>query len=229
MNELVQVIVHNDKDAVSARHLFDILEFKDNNFTRFCNRYILKNEFAVEGVDYEHLVHRTYLPNNAMRDMKDYALSFDFTKRLCMLSKTAKGKEIRQWFIEREKKLQVVEKAIPALLSPEELIVAQAKIMLDHRNRLTKVESDIRMLQAQTTTRPDYFTIVGYSTLVGKPVTLEIAKILGKKASVICNSLGVPMGDCPDPRFGRVRTYPRRVLERVFGESYQQLLPQGVF
>jgi hypothetical protein len=81
--------------------------------------------------------------------------------------------------------------------------------------RLQQIEFDSRLKQveARITTRPEYFTIAGYGSLKGIQVGLKRAAELGRKASNICKANGYEMDTIPDPRFGRVKLYPIKVLD----------------
>jgi hypothetical protein len=87
--------------------------------------------------------------------------------------------------------------------------------------RLQQIEFDSRLKQveARITTRPEYFTIAGYGSLKGIPVGLKRAAELGRKASNICKANGYEMDTIPDPRFGRVKLYPIKVLDLLFNTS----------
>lgn len=85
--------------------------------------------------------------------------------------------------------------------------------------RLSQVETKIHHLEAQVTTRPDYFTVAGYGTLNKISVNIKQASSIGRKASQICKSRGIETDKIPDPRFGEVKTYPREVLEEVFNQN----------
>lgn len=215
MNELIKITEHDGRKAVSARELYDKLGFKDNNFTKFCGRYITKNEYAVQGVDYEHLVLLDDMPNGGFREIKNFVLSVDFAKKICMLARTEQGDKIRQYFIDVEKKYQSAVKA----LEPEDMLLQSVQLMIEQKKRIAAVENRVSVLEAQTKTTPDYFTIVGYGSLRGVNVNISLAQRLGKAASRMCNDLGFTRGMIPDPRFGMVYTYPKMVLEQVFPVS----------
>lgn len=68
-------------------------------------------------------------------------------------------------------------------------------------------------------TRPDLFTIVGYGSLINVSVNLKLAGMLGRMASQMCKEKGLLTDSIPDPRFGRVKMYPREVLEIVFAQT----------
>jgi hypothetical protein len=87
--------------------------------------------------------------------------------------------------------------------------------------RLQQIEFDSRLKQveARITTRPEYFTIARYGSLKGIQVGLKRAAELGRKASNICKANGYEMDTIPDPRFGRVKLYPIKVLDLLFNTS----------
>lgn len=102
-NQLIKIQVKNHRQLVSARDLYKGLEIK----TRFS--LWVKQNFKVfeEGQDFTSVVTTTEVQNNGgtqRRELQDYLLTIDMAKELCMLSKTEKGKEVRKYFIEVERK-----------------------------------------------------------------------------------------------------------------------------
>lgn len=98
MNKLIEIQENDGERAVSARKLYETLGLVKGKFARFATKYIIKNEFAFEfddwvGLDIDVEGNKT----------KDYALSLPFAKKICMLSKTQKGEEVRNYFLEMEK------------------------------------------------------------------------------------------------------------------------------
>lgn len=140
MEELIKITEYNGKKAVSARELYENLEYKDNNFTKFSRRFILQNKFAIEGVDYQRLVQLVDTPNGGKRTMIDFALSIDFAKKICMLSRTEMGEKIRNYFIEVEKR------ANGTINSELELIIRSANVLREQELRLSKVEEKVDRL-----------------------------------------------------------------------------------
>ena len=114
-------------------------------------------------------------------------------------------------------------------MSQAELLLQQAQILVDLERKQNeqqlqlqqlsektdKIEKDFTYIQSKTNNTPDYYSVVGYCSLKGISINLEDAKQLGKEASKICKANGIKTGSLPDPRFGRIRTYPYRVLESV--------------
>lgn len=100
--KLINVEVENDQQLVSARDLHKALEVK----TRFSQWTEQNFKMFEEGTDYEGVVVTT--PYNQahpdkLQELQDYAVTIDMAKELCMMSKTPKGKEVRQYFIQVEK------------------------------------------------------------------------------------------------------------------------------
>lgn len=127
MNEIIKVTVNdNHEPIVSARQLHKTLEVK----TRF-SQWVEQNfKGFEENYDFASVVTTTVVNNGAMRELQDYALSLDTAKHLAMMSKTDKGKEVRQYFIQVEKDFN----------SPEK-IMARALLMAD--KKIHKLETQI--------------------------------------------------------------------------------------
>lgn len=100
MNEIIKVDF--DKQTVSARELHKVLEATER-FSVWSQRYILN---FIEGEDYTSVSSLTEVQNNGgvqMRELRDYELSVDMAKHICLMSRTENGKKCRQYLIDLEK------------------------------------------------------------------------------------------------------------------------------
>lgn len=113
MNKLINVTLNeNQEPVVSARQLHKSLEVK----TRF-SQWVEQNfKILEEGYDFTSVVGTTVVNNGANRKLQDYVLSLDAAKNLAMVSKTDKGKEVRQYFIQVEKDFNSPEKIMARAL-----------------------------------------------------------------------------------------------------------------
>ena len=98
----------------------------------------------------------------------------------------------------------------PGMRALEKAQQAQAEQIALQNERLTKIEAKI------TTKNEDYFTISGYSNIIGKKVPLQTAVVLGRKAAKICVQRDIPMGNEYDAKYGFVKSYPTEILREVF-------------
>lgn len=206
---LPAIINHKDRPAVSARELYQQLGFDSSNWKKWYKKNILNNSFAIEGEDYSELVLST-------NRTKDFALSLDFAKRLAMMARTERGEAIRAYFVQCEK--MALERTKPR--TQVELLLESVQALHAQEQKLSAVETRVQQLEAQSKTAPDYFTIIGYASLQRRFVDLKTAAALGSKAKAVCRTIGAIMGQLPDPRFGRINTYPQEVLESVFNDFF---------
>lgn len=157
MNEVIKVTVNdNQEPVVSARQLHKTLEVK----TRF-SQWVEQNfKGFEENYDFCSVVTTTQLNQyGGTKELQDYALSLDTAKHLAMMSKTDKGKEVRQYFIQVEKDFN----------SPEK-IMARALLMAD--KKIHKLETQIEADKPKVLFA-DAVSASHTSILVG-----ELAKIL---------------------------------------------------
>ena len=101
-NQLINIEVRDDQQLVSARELHKALELT-TRFSKWVNQNF--NGFE-EGTDFTSVTGVTEVQNNGgvqQRELQDYAITLDMAKELCMMSKTTKGREVRQYFIQVEK------------------------------------------------------------------------------------------------------------------------------
>ncbi|GHU54334.1 hypothetical protein AGMMS49975_14590 [Clostridia bacterium] len=107
-----------EDNRISAKVLYEFLELNVAVYSRWCKTQILENAFAEESVDFIPLqplntkVERTEDGRFTANQSTDYLLSIPFAKKLCMLSKSDKGEQARNYFIEREKAAYHAETAL---------------------------------------------------------------------------------------------------------------------
>ena len=97
MNEVLKVDF--DTQMVSARELHSALGIA----SRFSRWFDTNKELFVEGEDYYKCTSSTVVNNGATRELEDYQISVLMAKHLSMMSRTEKGKKIRDYLIDLEK------------------------------------------------------------------------------------------------------------------------------
>lgn len=211
MNELIKVVESNGKQAVSARELYERLGYDLSNWKRWYQKNIINNSFAVEDEDYVGFVTMT-----SGNNVQDFALSIDFAKRLAMMARTETGEQIRNYFIEIEKRATKPLSQLDILAQSVQILQAQEKRVRQLEAGQEEIKEKVALIEAKTTTRPNFFTVVGYATLQGIQCGLKMACSLGRKATNLCKQKGIEPEEIPDPRFGKVKTYPEEILKEVF-------------
>lgn len=127
----IEVLLQVGEDGrVSAKNAYEFLQMHPRHFARWCKSNIVENEFAEDGVDYEGA---PLMVNGNLTT--DYRLSVPFAKKLCMLSKTPRGEQARDYFIAVEDRLKLVAQQIPQL-SPNEMILKMAEANVELEKRL---------------------------------------------------------------------------------------------
>lgn len=97
MNELIKI--NSDNQTVSARELHEYLETTER-FKPWIERYL---DSFTNGEDWTYESSFAYVGNGAERQIDDYRLSIDMAKHICLMSRTEKGKQCRQYLIDVEK------------------------------------------------------------------------------------------------------------------------------
>jgi len=104
-------------NSVSARDLHKELGLAKSQFNRWIKKNLLENPFFTENIDY--IVHRHSVEGlkqnsrglwinekGVIVEVEDYILTLDTAKHLAMLSRTEKAHQVRNYFIEVEKKFK---------------------------------------------------------------------------------------------------------------------------
>lgn len=97
MNELIRIENRGEKQVISARELYEKLEMDKSHWKRWANNNIETSVFFLENIDYEGFA----IEANG-NETKDYWITIEMAKHLCMMSRTVKAHEIRDYFIKIE-------------------------------------------------------------------------------------------------------------------------------
>ena len=146
MNELIRIDFKDDSAVVSARDLHRSLEVK----TRF-SQWVEQNfKMFKENEDFTSVVGTTLVNNGAVRKLQDYAVSIRMAEHLAMMSKTNKGHEVREYFIQVEKDFN----------SPEK-IMARALLMADKKIKLLENENENLLIELEEANKnADYLDLI---------------------------------------------------------------------
>ncbi|WP_419154664.1 phage antirepressor KilAC domain-containing protein [Weissella bombi] len=132
MNQVISIHENEQgEQLVSARELYKELGIKER-FSLWFKRY---EDMYVEGVDFEGVGKPTPYREGSdkVQIIQDYKLMVDMAKHIAMMTKTAKGNQIRDYFI-------AVEKEHKALMADPRMQMAMglqsAQKMLDHKDKI---------------------------------------------------------------------------------------------
>lgn len=148
MNELINVTLNeNNEPIISARQLHKTLEVK----TRF-SQWVEQNfKMFKENEDFSSVVTTTQQNQyGGTKKLQDYAVTIRMAEHLAMMSKTNKGHEVREYFIQVEKDFN----------SPEK-IMARALLMADKKIKLLENENETLLIELEEATKnADYLDLI---------------------------------------------------------------------
>lgn len=120
MNEIIKINYETEQPTVSARDLHDGLEIK-SNFTTWFDRM---SEYGFE-------VGKDFFPkmeeSSGGRPATDFDISVDMAKQICMIQRTNKGRQYRQYFLDLEKAWNTPEQVMARALKMADKTIDKLK------------------------------------------------------------------------------------------------------
>lgn len=143
MRDLINIQIKDDRQLVSDRSLYKGLDVK----SRFAEWVSQNFKRFVENEDFMSAVTTADMPNGGVKQIKDYLLTIDMAKELCMMSKTDKGSEVRKYFIQVEKQWNdpemVMNRALNISAIRVKLLQAKNDKLLEDKKQLQdKIDKD---------------------------------------------------------------------------------------
>lgn len=170
MNELINVDYSNDRPAVSARELHEFLEVETEYrhwFPRMC-------EYGfTQGVDFNPFKNdRVRFEGNrtVTRTVDDAAITIDMAKEICMLQRTEKGKQARQFFLQLERDWNSPEKVMARAIA-----IAQKTIENQDRQIRLLTEQNEQQMQLIADYEPKIQYVDKILSSTGTMATSQIA------------------------------------------------------
>lgn len=189
MKELITVTVNEQgQQLVSARELYIGLGLDKSNWKRWSVKNITKNDFFKENIDWTGFVIMT----NG-NETKDFAITLRFAQHICMMARTERSHEYRDYLLECEKQLLSPTRTLRQLKGEALMDIIEAK-SVDDRVLAVGKYGDLCKQEAIEEVQPtlDYHDKVLKSD---KLVTMtDVAKDLGmsaRKLNSLLNDLGV--------------------------------------
>ena len=212
--ELIKITINESGvNCVSARELHEGLGV-EQRFNDWINRRIKKYGFE-ENTDYTCLTQkRVTQRTNGQKGTateKDYIITVDMAKELCMVENNDLGRKFRKYFIECEKKLQEVQQ--PKQMSDMEILSRAVLIS----------QEQIKQLTAELTEKTEFiddindcFTFTQISQF-NKQLLKDRKDIVLSTATLnkVAAELSIPVNKIDNPivysPYKRVNAYPRKV------------------
>lgn len=197
MNELIPIQYENEKPTVSGRELHAALEIE----TRYNDWFLRMCEFGFqEGKDFCSILSKS----SGGRPGTDHAVTIPMAKELCMLQRTAKGKQCREYFISCEE----------AWNSPDKIM--ERALQIAHRRAIEAERRIFGLLEEKETLEIalnesiQFYTVAKYNGAFKKGWTLAQCQLIGKQLSAYCHARAIQIRKCEtnDERFGTVNSYP---------------------
>jgi len=210
---------NQEVNAVSARELHAGLELK-TQFTdwvkQFLDDFIQGTDFIIDTVttvDVQTDGHRV------TRNLVNYLFSLDMAKQVAMLTRTAKGKEVRLYFIECEKQLKDLKPTLSNLSPQLQFLIKLEQEQNELKLAVSAQAEQLKTVEhklSQTDCSNNYYAVTGFANRHGFHVDDATAQSIGRKASRICRERNIKIGDCGSTKYGKIGAYPEDILHEVF-------------
>lgn len=165
MNELLKINYETEQPTVSARELYEGLEIK----TAFKDWFPRMAAYGFEeNQDFILVAQKraTNNPKNPVATYNDYQISVDMAKQICMIQRSEKGKQYRQYFIDLEK----------AWNTPEQVMARALK--LADRTIDTLKEDNKKLIEENERMKPKEIFADAVSASTSSILIGDLAKLL---------------------------------------------------
>lgn len=142
MNQLIKV--NFDTQTVSARELHKVLGIEK----RFSAWFETNSQGFMEGEDFTSVLIGTEVQNNGgvqIRELQDHEMSVDMAKHICLMSRTEKGKQCRQYLIDLEKVWNTPEQVMARALRMADKMINT--LTLDNQKLQQEVEEKDKKIE----------------------------------------------------------------------------------
>lgn len=204
-------------NSVNARDLYIDLGLDKSQWSRWSNKNIIEDSFFIRNRDYliVDMMSSKGLP------YKDFIISLDMAKHICMLARTEKAHQIREYFIECEKQSKNNILALPSnykealkllLAKEEELDEAhKTKSYISDKKTATAMNTASQMRKKANKLEIELDKSKEYSTIKRMSMLTHGNKYDWRELKEVSNLLGLQPIDVFDANYGKVKSYHKDV------------------
>ncbi|KQH63030.1 antirepressor [Campylobacter coli] len=173
----MQIQIYNDKtigaeiNSANAREIFQFLN-SEQEYSNWIKNRISHYDF-IENQDY--IIELVYTKG---RPRKEYYVTLDMAKELCMVENNEKGRQARCYFIECEKRLKNLEQEKMQKLAFHQSLGYKSQLA----QQKEKYENKIKALQYDLEKKKE----LSFKRKLSKEELLELRKILARDYGMIC-------------------------------------------
>ncbi|EMC5046433.1 antA/AntB antirepressor family protein [Campylobacter coli] len=158
-------------NSVNAREIYKYIKIT-SNFAEWINRRINHYNF-IENQDY--IIELVYTKG---RPRKEYYVTLDMAKELCMVENNEKGRQARRYFIECEKRLKNLEQEKMQKLAFHQSLGYKSQL----KQQKEHYENKIKALQYDLEKKKE----LSFKRKLSQKELLELRKILAKDYGILC-------------------------------------------
>ncbi|EFR2532204.1 phage antirepressor Ant [Campylobacter jejuni] len=173
----MQIQIYNDKtigaeiNSANAREIFQFLN-SEQEYANWIKNRISHYNF-IENQDY--IIELVYTKG---RPRKEYYITLDMAKELCMVENNEKGRQARRYFIECEKRLKNLEQEKMQKLAFRQSLGYKSQL----KQQKEHYENKIKALQYDLEHKKE----LSFKRKLSKEELLELRKILAKDYDMLC-------------------------------------------
>ncbi|EDP4965033.1 TPA: antA/AntB antirepressor family protein [Campylobacter jejuni] len=173
----MQIQIYNDKtigaeiNSANAREIFQFLN-SEQEYANWIKNRISHYDF-IENQDY--IIELVYTKG---RPRKEYYVTLDMAKELCMVENNEKGRQARRYFIECEKRLKNLEQEKMQKLAFHQSLGYKSQL----KQQKEKYENEIKALKYDL----EHKNELSFKRKLSQKELLELRKILAKDYGILC-------------------------------------------
>ncbi|ELM0660367.1 antA/AntB antirepressor family protein [Campylobacter coli] len=173
----MQIQIYNDKtigaeiNSANAREIFQFLN-SEQEYSNWIKNRISHYNF-IENQDY--IIEIVYTKG---RPRKEYYVTLDMAKELCMVENNEKGRQARRYFIECEKRLKNLEQEKMQKLAFHQSLGYKSQL----KQQKEKYENEIKALKYDL----EHKNELSFKRKLSKEELLELRKILARDYGILC-------------------------------------------
>ncbi|HAA1706742.1 TPA_asm: phage antirepressor Ant [Campylobacter jejuni] len=169
-------LIYNKKigaeiNSVNAREIYKIIN-SEQEFANWIKNRISHYSF-IENQDY--IIELVYTKG---RPLKEYYVTLDMAKELCMVENNEKGRQARRYFIECEKRLKNLEQEKMQKLAFHQSLGYKSQLA----QQKEKYENKIKALKYDLENKKE----LSFKRKLSQKELLELRKILAKDYNIVC-------------------------------------------